>query len=244
MNNLTTVQPKIVLICENSVKKIVQHKLYLINYSVQFFLLNLLDKILNMKSNPLNFSLSSLNKLAIEKGRLLVAEPFMIDPYFKRSVVLLTEHKPEGTLGFILNQPLNITVNDALRDFPVFESPVFMGGPVQTDSLFFIHTQGNIIEESEHVIDNIYWSGNFEALKTRITEQQIFPHEVMFFVGYSGWDSKQLMNEIKNNSWVIADGKGFSLNDFKSPHLWQNVLQKQGPKHAIIANFPEDPSLN
>src|SRR5690606_28733126 len=160
------------------------------------------------------------NKLQLKKGHLLVAEPFMTDPYFKRSVVLLTEHQSEGSIGFILNQPLNITVNDALRDFPSFESPVFMGGPVQTDRLFFIHTQGNVIEESEHVIDNIYWSGNFEVLKTRIEEQQIFPHEVMFFVGYSGWDNHQIKDELKNNSWLIAECKDLTITDFKSPQLW------------------------
>lgn len=194
--------------------------------------------------NPSDFTASNLNKLSLQKGRLLIAEPFMNDPHFKRSVVLLTEHQKEGSLGFILNSPLNITVNDALHDFPEFESPVFMGGPVQTDSLFYIHTLGEVIEESEHIMDNLYWSGNFEQLKQLIIDQQIFPNEVMFFVGYSGWDYPQIQNEVKNESWIIGDAKGFTISDFKSVNLWQNVLQKLGPKHAVVANFPEDPNLN
>ncbi|MCC7331833.1 MAG: YqgE/AlgH family protein [Flavobacteriales bacterium] len=197
-----------------------------------------------MELNPFDFSMSALNKLSLKEGRLLVSEPFMNDPNFKRSVILLAEHKPEGSIGFILNQPLNINVNDALRDFPIVNSPVFMGGPVQNDSMFFIHSQGNIIEDSVAINDNLYWSGNYESLKSKIEEQLIFPHEIMFFVGYSGWGYEQLQYEIKNNSWFIADSFGFSLNDFKSEHLWQKVLQKQGPKHAMIANFPEDPNLN
>ena len=197
-----------------------------------------------MSLNPLDYSVSMLNKLSLKQGRLLIAEPFMNDPYFKRSVVLLTEHKKEGTLGFILNQPLNITINDTLKDFPVFDAPIFMGGPVQTDSLFYIHTQGEIITESEHIIDNLYWSGNFDQLKEMINSQQIFPHEVMFFIGYSGWDFKQINNEVKNNSWIISDLNKFSIADFQQQHFWRTALQKMGSKFSILSNFPEDPSLN
>lgn len=197
-----------------------------------------------MSLNPLDYSVSMLNKLSLKQGRLLIAEPFMNDPYFKRSVVLLTEHKKEGSLGFILNQPLNITINDTLKDFPLFDAPIFMGGPVQTDSLFYIHTQGEIITESEHIIDNLYWSGNFDQLKEMINNQQIFPHEVMFFVGYSGWDFKQINNEVKNNSWIISDLNKFSIADFQQQDFWRTALQKMGSKFSMLSNFPEDPSLN
>lgn len=197
-----------------------------------------------MSLNPLDYSVSMLNKLNLKQGRLLIAEPFMNDPYFKRSVVLLTEHKKEGSLGFILNQPLNISINDTLKDFPTFDAPIFMGGPVQTDSLFYIHTQGEIISESEHIIDNLYWSGNFEQLKQMVANQQIFPHEVMFFIGYSGWDYPQINNEVKSNSWIISDLNNFSISDFKQEHFWKTVLQKMGQQYSILSNFPEDPSLN
>lgn len=194
--------------------------------------------------NPFDYSISKLNTLELTKGRLLIAEPFMNDHYFKRSVVLLTEHKKDGSLGFILNNPLNITVNDVLGDFPEFDAQVFMGGPVQTDSLFYIHTQGEIITESEHIIDNLYWSGNFEQLKEMVIDQQIFPNEIMFFVGYSGWDYPQIKNEVTNNSWIISDINDYSIADFKQADLWKIALQKMGPKHAVLSNFPEDPSLN
>ena len=197
-----------------------------------------------MEINPLNYTITELNKLSAKKGRLLIAEPFMNDLYFKRSVVLLTEHNAKGTFGFILNKPLDIYLNDVLQDFPPFESPVFMGGPVQPDTLFFIHTQGNIISESIQVKDNIYWSGNIEHLKQLIIDQQIFPNEVMFFIGYSGWDASQLKNEIKEESWIIAAPELKNINQLKNKDLWRKSLQKMSSKHSLLANFPEDPSLN
>ncbi len=197
-----------------------------------------------MLLNPLDYSISKLNKLLPKKGRLLIAEPFMKDPNFKRSVILLTEHNNEGAFGFILNQPLELTVNDTLNDFPEFDAPVYMGGPVQPDSLFYIHTQGDNIEGSQHIIDDLYWAGNFDQLKQMITDQQIFPNEVKFFIGYSGWDNNQLNDEINSNSWVISNLNNFTLSDLNNDDLWKKSLKRMGPKHAPLSEFPEDPSLN
>ena len=77
-------------------------------------------------NNPLDYTISELNKLAPKKGRLLIAEPFMDDLYFKRSVVLLTEYNKDGAFGFMLNKPLDITINDTIEDFPPFDVPIFM----------------------------------------------------------------------------------------------------------------------
>lgn len=195
-------------------------------------------------TNPLNYTITELNKLNPKKGRLLIAEPFMDDPYFKRSVVLLTEHSKEGSFGFMLNKPLEIKINDALEDFPPFDAPIFMGGPVQSDSLFYIHTQGEFIEGSMKICDNLYWSGNFEQLKQLVIDQQIFPHEIKFFIGYSGWDYEQLMNEIKEESWIISNVNSNDISKFSDDNLWKNTLQKMGSKFSLLSNFPEDPSLN
>jgi len=196
-------------------------------------------------NNPLDYNIKSLNKLAPKKGRLLLAEPFMDDPYFKRSVVLLTEHNKDGAFGFILNKPLELTLNETMPDFPVFDAPIYMGGPVQADSLFYIHTQGNFIEGSLEIGNGLYWSGNFNQLKQLITDQQIFPHEIKFFVGYSGWDFDQLNKEIeKEESWLITDLTSESVNELNDVGLWQNTLQKMGKKHSLLSNFPEDPNLN
>lgn len=195
--------------------------------------------------NPLDYNITSLNKLAPKKGRLLLAEPFMGDPYFKRSVVLLTEHNKDGAFGFILNKPLELTINETMPDFPEFDAPVYMGGPVQSDSLFYIHTQGKFIEGSLEIGNGLYWSGNFEQLKQLVKDQQIFPHEIKFFVGYAGWDFDQLNREIENEeSWLITNLKSNNVKDLNDADLWQNTLQKMGKKQSLLSNFPEDPSLN
>ncbi len=197
-----------------------------------------------MDINPLDYTISSLNKLELSKGRLLIAEPFMNDPSFKRSVVLLTEYNKESCLGFILNQSLDLSVNDVMEDFPKFDSPVFMGGPVSTDNLFYIHSQGEYIEGSQQINDKLWWAGNFEQLKNMIENNEIFPHEVKFFLGYSGWDYNQLNNEVKHESWIISDSNNLSIKELNNEHLWQSTLKKMGNKFALLSNFPEDPSLN
>lgn len=195
-------------------------------------------------NNPLDYTIKNLNKLSPKKGRLLLAEPFMADPYFKRSVVLLTEHNKDGAFGFILNKPLELTINDTIKDFPPFEAIIYMGGPVQSDNIFYIHTQGKFIEGSIEIGNGLWWSGNFDQLKQLIKDQQIFPHEIKFFIGYAGWDFDQLNQEIKEESWLITDLATKNINDLNDSEMWKNTLQKMGKKQSILANFPEDPSLN
>ena len=195
-------------------------------------------------TNPLDYNISALNKLSPKKGRVLIAEPFMGDPYFKRAVVLLTEYDKNGVLGFILNKQINSNISDLLKDFPKFNAPVHIGGPVQSDSLFYIHSQGDFIKESIQITDQLYWSGNFSQLKNMIENQEIFPNEIIFFIGYSGWDFKQLEEEIKEDSWIISELKSNNIRDLKDSNLWKNTLNQMGPKLSILTSFPEDPSLN
>lgn len=197
-----------------------------------------------MLINPLDYTIKELNKLKPAKGRILIAEPFMDDPNFKRSVVLLTEYNKEAIFGFMLNKLLELTLTDILPNFPKFDSPVFMGGPVQTDSLFYIHTQGENIEESQHIKGNLYWSGNFNQLQQMIINQQIFPNEIIFFLGYSGWDFEQLQGEIQQESWIISNIDSNLMKDIQNKGLWEKSLKKMGPKYAPLSNFPEDPTLN
>jgi len=177
-------------------------------------------------------------------GYLLVSEPFLLDTYFKRSVVLLSEHGEEGTVGFILNKPSELMLNDALEDFPVFEVPLYFGGPVQTDTIHFIHTLGNRLEGCKEIVKGIYWGGNLETLKLLIETKQINPNEIRFFAGYSGWEPQQLDKEIKEHTWLLSNGNKDITFSSEPDHLWGEVLRMMGSQYAILANFPEDPSLN
>jgi putative transcriptional regulator len=178
------------------------------------------------------------------QGALLLSEPFLNDTYFKRAVVLISEHDDRGTLGFILNKPTEISINEALEDFPDFESNLYFGGPVDTDSLFYIHTLGNKLKGARKISNGIYWGGDFEQLKFLINTNQVSPDQVRFYAGYSGWEPEQLNLEIKDNAWMIGKANESFVFDDDPDHLWRKVLKSMGDKYALFAEFPEDPSWN
>ena len=177
-------------------------------------------------------------------GSLLISEPFLVDSYFKRAVVLIGEHDEHGTVGFILNKPTDVKINDAVDDFPDFDTPLYFGGPVDTDSLFYIHTLGDRLKGAREIAKGIFWGGDYDQLKFLIDTKQINPHQIRFYAGYSGWEPKQLDVEIKEKSWLLSSATTqFTFSD-ESKSLWGQVLKSMGTEYAILANFPEDPSLN
>lgn len=178
------------------------------------------------------------------KGNILLSEPFLRDPNFARSVVLLTEHNEEGTIGFILNKPISYRINEIVDDFPEFDAPVYMGGPVQRDSLHFIHRIEALAEEGDEVAPGVYWGGDFEKLKDMIRIGVVLPSDIRFFVGYSGWGPKQLEDEMQMKSWIVSSRSDkFAFAD-RSESLWGEILQAMGGKYRAMAHYPVDPSLN
>ena len=186
-----------------------------------------------------------ISRLAPATGKLLISEPFMDDPNFTRSVVLLTEHGEGGTLGFVINHPSLLVVKDLISDFEGADFPVYYGGPVATDTLHFIHRCPDKIIDGEEVGKGIYWGGNFEALKALIAQDAISNTEVKFFVGYSGWGVEQLKSEMEGNTWIVSDQYDSDIVFSDSEEqLWRDVIIHLGPKYAHISNFPQNPSLN
>lgn len=177
-----------------------------------------------------------------EKGCYLLSEPFMQDPHFKRAVVLVTEHNSQGTAGFIINKKMDSTVDQLIPDFP-HKIAVYYGGPVQMDTLHYVHTYGNLIPKSLHIKDDLYWSGDFDAIQQNIENGTISLSNIRFYVGYSGWDSSQLQSEIESQSWIVSDHKKH-LAFVESENLWMGILQSLGGKYAAMANFPQDPKHN
>ena len=82
------------------------------------------------------------NNIPPQKGRILIAEPFLNGEYFSRSVVLLVAYSDKGAVGFILNKKIDFSLQEVFVDFPKFDANVFLGGPVSADSIFFIHRLG------------------------------------------------------------------------------------------------------
>ena len=180
-----------------------------------------------------------------QTGSILIAEPFMVDPNFKRAVVGLCDHtEEEGTVGFVLNKPLGLKVNELIVDFPDFDTEVYFGGPVQTDSIHYIHNMGDLLEGSTKVVDGLWWGGDFEKLKFLIRSEMIFPENIRFFVGYSGWSPGQLEEEMAGGSWVLSDLYANYLFKSKPTKLWQQVLKNIGDTHSVIAEMPDAANWN
>lgn len=178
------------------------------------------------------------------QGKLLLAEPFMDSPEFKRTVVLLTEHSDNGSMGFIMNRKLVVKLTKAIDNFPDFDDVLYYGGPVSNEMLFYIHTLGEAVPGSIEIINGIFLGGDFEMLKKMIADKKAGPGDVKFFAGYSGWSAGQLKKEIKQNSWIVAptDKKYFNMEG--KTNLWKYILRDMGGSFAMMADFPEDPSLN
>jgi len=184
------------------------------------------------------------NKLPPAKGRVLISEPFLQDNYFKRSIVLLTEHSDTGTVGFVLNKPLNVYLNEIMSDFPKTDITVSLGGPVNTNTIHYIHTLGDIIPDSIKVKENIYWGGDFNVIKKLIKSKTLNKDNIRFFLGYSGWYPGQLENELSENAWVIAEIDADEIMQPMNQNKWKTTLKKLGKKYRMWAEFPENPELN
>ncbi|MCX6223234.1 MAG: YqgE/AlgH family protein [Bacteroidia bacterium] len=196
-----------------------------------------------MKEN-LDFFKIRHNSNLPQKGRVLVAEPFLKDSYFKRSVVLLTEHNNEGTLGFVLNNPINFQVDEIISDFPAINSLISIGGPVRTDTIHYIHTLGNVIPECEEIMDQVYWGGNLEVIKAGINEGWIKEYQIRFFVGYSSWHPGQLAREIEENSWLVTSIDRLDVMHGSDIQLWENILKNEDEQYQMWTRYPEDPAWN
>jgi len=181
----------------------------------------------------------------IKQGSLLLSEPFMMDENFRRTVVLVCEHNFEnGTIGIILNKPIKLRMNEVVEDFPPFKGKLYLGGPVGTDTMQFLHSLGDEIEGTVKLSEHLYWGGNFEQLKLLIKEGKIGPDDVHFFLGYSGWGVGQLEEEMKSNSWIVAKATHQHIFQTAPDDLWKAVMKNMGGLYDTMAGYPEDPLLN
>ena len=178
-----------------------------------------------------------------KQGSILISEPSLRDFYFRQSVILLAEHNEEGTFGVIINKPIEARLKDIIRGFSFYTMPVYLGGPVKTDSIFFIHTRDDI-EQSLPIMQGLYWGGDLDAIREMLRSKVMSPREIRFFVGYSGWSPNQLDRELKEKSWVLSQTTVKEIINDHPEKLWSNYLKNMGKDYAIWANFPADPTFN
>jgi len=183
--------------------------------------------------------------VTIKKGKILIAEPSIIgDISFNRSIILLADHNNEGSIGFILNKPLDYCLGDLI---PEIESnlPIYNGGPVQQDNLYFIHKVAELIPESIEISEGLFWSGNFEQVSKLVAEEKINENDIRFFLGYSGWEANQLNSELKGNTWILSENTHRNnIIKVVDTAFWKNKMLALGGEYSIWSNALEHPSHN
>jgi len=181
----------------------------------------------------------------MKAGDFLIATPTIIgDPNFQRSGVLMVDCQATGTVGFIINKKLEYTLDELMEnvDSPF---PMYYGGPVEQDNLFFVHRLGSQIPHILPIQEDLYWSGDFETVLSLIEAKKVNPTQIRLFLGYSGWAEGQLESEIKEDSWAVVDSEevldwmGNSSEDF-----WKNQMRALGGRFLIWSNAPENPLSN
>ncbi|MFK7933584.1 MAG: YqgE/AlgH family protein, partial [Saprospiraceae bacterium] len=125
-----------------------------------------------------------------------------------------------------------------------FSSPLYYGGPVQPDTIHYVHRMGDLIEDSQHVVDGIYWGGDYEKVKFLIDQGLITDKDIRFFVGYSGWSGGQIEQELALGSWVVTDMDANYLFKTPPPELWQQAMENKGNVYSVIAQVPDNSIWN
>lgn len=197
-----------------------------------------------MKSLQFNIFNTRLPKVKPMKGRVLIAEPFLQGPYFNRSIVFLTEHSKDGAVGFVLNKSAELYPDEVIEDLFSFQGEMYIGGPVSSNTLHYIHTLGEQVPGSVKVTDTLYWGGDFEVIKNLINAGKADHNSVKFFAGYSGWSPGQLEDEIKENSWIVSTLDDKVIMQEEVDNFWKNTMESLGEIFKMWTNFPENPSSN
>lgn len=193
-----------------------------------------IDKILNRKPN----------KLTPKQGRLLISDPFLQDMFFKRSVVLLLDYHDDGAFGLILNKPIEFSFNQVVKGFPQFESPIYMGGPISNQTVFFIHTVGDLIANSNEITSGLYWGGEVLDVKKLMKENRLSNENIKFYLGYTGWGEHQLDQELRYDSWVISETSVAEIMQQQTAKFWNAMVKNLGKDFEIWTRFPPDPNMN
>ena len=177
-------------------------------------------------------------------GILLIADPFLKDPNFLRTVVFLCEHKEEGSFGFVLNRKYENTLDELIPELEGHQLPVYYGGPVQMDTIHFLHQYPDEIPGSMEVIKGVYWGGEFDAVINMIKSEDIDFNKIRFYIGYSGWSNGQLNDEMNEKTWLTVEATRKLIFHRNYEEIWKDSLKHLGGDYEIMVNFPIDPQLN
>jgi putative transcriptional regulator len=174
------------------------------------------------------------------RGSLLIAAPQLLDPNFRRTVVLIADHNDEGSMGVILNRPSGMTVADAAPDLESYvasDTPIFAGGPVQPTSGVIL---AEVTEAGDPVFEDIVLVPDLGELADVVDSAG----RIRVFAGYAGWGPGQLDGELEREDWIVEPARPSDVFNEVPEALWGEVLERKGGQYALLARMPDDPSLN
>jgi putative transcriptional regulator len=177
------------------------------------------------------------------RGQLLVAGPALVDPSFRRTVVLIGEHGEEGAMGLVLNRVSTTLVDDAvppIASLTAPDEPVYLGGPVQPQAVVVLADFADVEQAEVVVVENIgFLPGEIEDTAA-VGELR----GVRVFAGYAGWGPGQLEDELGEGAWIVVPARSSDVFTSTPETLWGDVLRREGGPLAILALLPEDPRVN
>jgi putative transcriptional regulator len=177
-------------------------------------------------------------------GILLIADPFLKDPNFMRTVVFLCEHQDEGSFGFVLNRNYDYTLDELVNGLEGLKLPVFYGGPVQMDTIHFLHQYPEKIPGGYEISEGVFWGGDFDVAIQMIRNGEVNQQRIRFYIGYSGWGTGQLNDELKEKSWLTVKANRKIIFHKETEEIWKESLKLLGGDYEMMINFPIDPQLN
>jgi putative transcriptional regulator len=177
-------------------------------------------------------------------GILLIADPFLKDPNFLRTVVFLCEYNADGCVGFVINKSYSNTLEELVEEADGVTLPVYYGGPVQVNTIHFLHQYPEDIPNGTEVLKGIYWGGDFDKAIDLVKSGKIDNNKIRFFIGYSGWGAGQLEDELKEKSWITAKASRKLVFHKNTDEIWKEALRQMGGEYEMMINFPIDPQLN
>ena len=177
-------------------------------------------------------------------GTLLIAEPFLKEPNFSRTVIFICDHQEQGSFGFVLNRLYNLTLDELMNNVGELRIPVYYGGPVQMDTIHFLHQYPDKISGSYEIVKGIYWGGDFELAIDLLKNGEIETSKIRFYLGYSGWTQGQLNEELNQHSWLTLEASRKIVFHEKAEDTWKAAVAELGGDYNMIINFPTDPRLN
>lgn len=180
------------------------------------------------------------------RGHLLLAAPSLFDPNFRRTVVLITEHTDDGAMGLVLNRAAEVTVADAVPDLSMyaaeFDEPLYVGGPVQTNSVIVVAE----FDDPELSAD-VFMEGDIGFVPANADDHELLAatcRRTRVFAGHSGWGPGQLEAEMEEKAWIVEPAIREDLFETRPDELWSAVMRRKGGQFRLISTMPEDPALN